>query len=470
MTETELRAQGPGDATAVSDEDIAWTFTELEAEVARLAPGCADGVRAALDSGPRFTAVLLACLRAKGRLATLLPGDVTSREAGHYLGLAPTGRLIVSAERLGQRYREAGAKDTFTFDETPSCAPTADSAHTPSDVAILQFTSGTTGYPKGVLLTEANLRANFAQSGEFLEGFRGQPVFCALPQFHATGLAVTLEHLCFASPVHFANRFDPASHLKRMNEHRCVGLIAGPDYLRLLLQLGLVRPAHLPHLTDIEIGTAAVSSELLRDLRANLPGVRIHIRYGLTEAFGALTRRSIDGGDELPPKGDVGRALPGVELRTVAGELQARAGTCTRQSLDRAGAPLDHLDVEGFLATGDLAELRGAVVQLLGRRSTFIKTHGHRVDPEEVADLLREVPGVGDAAVLGAPDPISGQKVVAFVEPAPGHTLPEPTDLRATCDRGLSPFKRPSRFVALDTMPRTRAGNPDLTALLQLLD
>ena len=470
MTEPALQAQGPGDTIAVSDENVAWTFDELEAKVDRLAPVLADGVRAALDSGPGFTATLLASIRAEGGFVSLLPGDVTSREARRYLELAPTGRLVVSGQRLERRYREAGAQEVVTFDKLLERAPAGDSAKLTTGDTVVQFTSGTTGRPKGVLLSRDNLRGNLVQNDAFLENFRGRPVFCPLPQFHATGLAVTLEHLCFASPVHLANRFDPASHLRRMNEHRCAGLVAGPDYLRLLLRLDLARPQNLPHLTDIEIGTATVSAELLRDLRATLPRVRFHIRYGLTEAFGALSRRTIEPDDEIPATGNVGAALPGVELQSPEGELQARASTCARLGLDRDGSPLDLLDCDDFLATGDLVEFHDGEVQLLGRRTAFIKIHGHRVDPEEVSSLLRETPGVGDAVVVGLSDPNCGQKVIAYLEPALGQILPDSMELRAACDRGLSPLKRPASFVRLDSLPRTRTGKPDLAALLKLLD
>jgi acyl-CoA synthetase (AMP-forming)/AMP-acid ligase II len=376
--------------------------------------------------------------------------------------------LFVTDPRGQGTFGSAGLRHGVRFEDRAHATLPGGGSTLPA--ALVQFTSGSPGEPRGVLLTQANLQANLRQSWEFLEGLADRPVFCPLPQVHATGLAVTLAPLSFGSPVHFANRFDPASHLRRMRESRCAALVTGPDYLRLLLRLALLQPERLPDLTDIEIGTALAPMSLLKDLRAALPKVRLHLRYGLSEAAGALTRLTIDPRQALPGSGEIGVALPGVELRTVAGELQARAGSCATQWISGPSGLRPLLDDLGFLPTGDQAKIDGAgVVRLLGRNANFVKVHGHRVDPVEVEELLREFSSIAAVAVLGIPDPIAGQSIVAFLEPVAGKTPPGAVELSAACDRGLSPFKRPARFVIVPSLPRTSSGKPDLLALRRLL-
>jgi acyl-CoA synthetase (AMP-forming)/AMP-acid ligase II len=458
------------DTIAVSREDVAWTFAELVQRTEALATRLEGEARpltiaAALPGGPEFTALQFACLAAK-RMFAPLPVLATDRERRHMLGLLPSHVVIVLDGNTAARYRDSGAR-TILFDEVEQGKlmvhrrrdPTPTEDPRLAMASLVQLTSGTTGRPVGVLLSEANLVANLEQSGPHLAELRDRSIFCPLPQSQAMGGAVALEHLCSGSPVHFANRFDPASDLRRMRESGCAGLWTGPHFAHLLTRLGVLRQGAVS-LRDITLGTAAVSPELVRDLKRAQPEATIHIRYGVAEASGALTRLSLRPGVELATPGLVGTPIPGVEMKA-KGELLARASSCADFCLVDGGSIRSLLDDEGFLATGDLAERRvDGSIQLVGRRALSLNVHGHRIDPTEIENLLRQVSGIGEAVVLGVPHG-DDERIVACVEPLPGHTSPDEGELRAACETGISTHKRPNRFVLLEHLPRTAAGKPD---------
>lgn len=456
-------------AVAIGREDLFWTFEELvqRAEaVGRSLQTLAHPPRigVALPGGPEFTALQFGCLRA-GALFVSLPDQATVREARHYLDLAAVDLLV--AERPGS-YLAAGAEPVVDFEALCEgrFEVVLDSTREDfgGDSRHLQFTTGTTGRPQGVLLTEANLLANLQQSAAHLES--DCAVFCPSPQFHAMGGAVALESLCHGSAVLFANRFDPAGGLRRMEV--CRRLVASPNFVRMLLRLGVLSAASVPNLDEITLGTAPVSRELVENLRRVFPDALIRLRYGLSEAIGALTVLTLGPGELLVDEGDVGPPVDGVELEVCDGELRARAASVAARVISEEGVR-SLLDADGFLATGDEANLVDGHVHLSGRRSTFLKVHGHRIDPAEIEAVLRELNSVAEVVVLGVPDEIAGQRIVACVERAAGAAVTE-DELWDACRENLSPHKYPTRIAGFEALPRTPAGKPDRAAIRAQLD
>ncbi len=490
----EQAARSSEDRVAISREGLAWTFGELRARADRIADllrglDRRPVVLAALPSGPEFSALQLSCLNAEA-LFVPLPAEARPREAENYLGLLHGDLLVHADPKTAALYEQARERldlpktCTLDFGSLLALPRASDLQHlltAPSanvacqdwegrDPCLVQFTSGSTGRPKGVLLTQDHLRSNLAQSRTYLEAFHQRAVFCPLPQFHAMGGAVGLEHLCFGSPIHYSNRFDPASDLTRMKEQSCEGLLASPNYPRFLLRLGLLKPETLPTLSDFVLGTAPVPPDLIVDLREAFPEARIHIRYGLSEAMGTLLRLSLGPGETLEFPGNIGRPIPGVDLRIREDEILVRAGSCADWILDENGVVQPLLDPNGYLATGDTGQLTAdGQLHLGGRRTSFLKVHGHRIDPGEIEAVLRGVPGIREVLVLGQPEESSGQRIIAAYELYEGAAEPSRMDLQKSCREGLSAYKIPARFVALPTLPRTAAGKPDRQALARML-
>ena len=164
----------------------------------------------------------------------------------------------------------------------------------PEHTALVHFTSGSTGSPKGILISRDNLRAYLAGQRDWLSGFTGSQVFCPVPQFHSYGNTVVLEYLLHGVGVHVANRFMPAADVMRIAEHDCAGILAPPSWFRFLLQLGGLTRERLPTLRWGNLGTAPAGQDLLRDLVACRPDVAWQLRYGLTETH--RPRRAVGAG------------------------------------------------------------------------------------------------------------------------------------------------------------------------------
>ena len=165
---------------------------------------------------------------------------------------------------------------------------------------------------------------------------------------------------------------------------------------------------------------------------------------------------------------------PVSELAVRDGELFVRARSCAAWQMsgssESAGSatraePLQTSD--GWLPTGDHASVDASGrVTLGGRRTTFLKVHGHRIDPLEIESFLRDLPGVGEVVVVGVPDDVAGQRIVACVEPSAGGDVELDVDeLRSVCRKGLSATKLPTRFELVDQIPRTPVGKVDREAV-----
>lgn len=494
------------DRIAVSNEDETITFGGLLREVEALqalfdASPHPPLVLTALPSGPRFTAVDLAALGNRAVIAPV-PPRITEHEASSFLALVAPDLLVVNslaaAVPIVRQLKQATS--ILTLDPTPSAELDERSvgsilswdellegnkirlevrpSELPEGTIQIQFTSGSTDRPKGILISEENLNANQEICQDFISRLAGKDVFCPIPQFHAMGRAVVFEHLMSGSPIHLANRFFPGQDRERLRQHACAAILASPNYAQLLLRFRVLDPEHLPDLSDLVLGTAPVEPQLVEDLCAQLPQVDIHVRYGLSEGFGVLTRLNLRPGDGLDEPGLIGPPLPGVELAPglpapdsgEAKELRVRAGNVGLGQLLGHDEWQPLTDENGYLPTGDLACLHDdGHLQLRGRKSSFLKSNGYRINPFEIEAVLREIPEILEAVVVGVPDPLLGEKVVACTEPVPEEAAPEAASLKAHCEAHLSAYKVPREFHTMSPLPRTRSGKPDRRRITSLL-
>jgi acyl-CoA synthetase (AMP-forming)/AMP-acid ligase II/acyl carrier protein len=481
---------------AIEDDAASVTFAELSRnrsafQQALLEPGTV--LVAALPSGVAFTTVQLACFAA-GAIFVPIPHRSTEREAHAFLDLVDPDILVVNCvtEQAGAiaacpgstlvvtfdpSVPPGGRRSVVTWEQARSCDGRVRPAGSwlPRETRTVQFTSGSTGRPKGILVSNENWLATLRQNAEHLASFEGRPVFCPLPQFHAMGNAVVMEHLLNGSPVHVANEFDPAGHVARLERHRCTAILASPNYFKLMLRLGAISSSRLPDLRSFTIGTAAVDEALVRELRGLFPDVTIYCRYGLSESVGAMARATLRRGGTPFRKGLIGTAVPGVTVR--AGiprvgardpvELAVKSGANAIGQIEAKGEVTALVDPEGFLATGDLVwEAEDGQLVAGGRISSFLKSNGYRINPFEIEDLLRNLPGVQEAVVVGVHDLVAGQRLIACVEASPGCPTPVAAELLAACEAELSPHKVPQGFLVLPSLPRTPAGKPDRTRAL----
>ena len=341
----------------------------------------------------------------------------------------------------------------------------------PEDVALVVYTSGTTGAPKGVPLTHANL---LASAHAVRIAWRWTPqdrLALCLPLFHVHGLGVGLHGtLTTGASAIVIPRFDPATVAEAVRTAGATMFFGVPTMYH--------RLAGSPHLGDLRglrlavSGSAPLPAELHAAVAAG-SGQRVLERYGMTETI-MLVSNPYDG--ERRP-GTVGFALPGVGLRLTPREGDFPAeGKAPRDSgvaeievtgpnvidgyLDRPEANAAAFTVDGWFRTGDLGELDpDGYLRISGRAKELIITGGYNVYPREVEEVLRAHPGVADAAVVGVPSAEWGETVVAFVVPADAVDTAALRDgLDGWCAERLAPYKRPRDWRWIEAVPRNAMG------------
>ena len=458
-------AQKRGDSIAVATNRTAMTFGQLLTCVEELLRYPLEGrtVVSVLPSGPLFTATQLACV-AGGATFVPLSQKSTDTELRHAVGLVMPDILVADpshVDSLRALMNHSPAIASFENGSWSYQEGTAPASWQLDDAAMVQLTSGSTGAPKGVVLTRANLEAGIALAAPFAEGFEGAAVFCPMPQFHAMGNAVALEHLMAGSTVVFGHRLPPGTSRRLAAEYNAELLVASPSYIRLMRKLKLL--GRLQSVRAIELGSAPVDPALLEGIREATPKSSVRIRYGLSEAYGMLACLDVTPADSLPEPGAVGTVLPGIELAPLPphgdsklGELSVRGPNVATRQLGRRGKVERIVDAKGILKTGDLGQSDQGTIHLRGRKSEFIKRGGFRIDPSEIEQTLVSHPNVDEATVVALPDPLSGSKVVAMVQ---GRANRE--DLTKICNRELSSHKVPQEIVLVSQLPRTHSGKPD---------
>ena len=346
--------------------------------------------------------------------------------------------------------------------------PEARSGDPAEDVAALLYTTGTTGDPKAVMLTHANLLFIARNSRELRRLTPEDRVFGLLPLTHVYGMAsVCLGSLMAGTSLHLQARFVPQASVAFIREQAltvCQGVPA--MYAKLLEHLEARGEKRFgpSALRFLYAGGSPLPLALKRSVEAFF-GLVLHNGYGLTEAAPTLTQTRHDA-----PRDDasVGPAIPGVALRLVGadgrdvpegevGELWARGPNVMKGYYRNPAATAEALKGEGWLATGDLGRRDASGAYFIeGRSKELIIRSGFNVFPVEVEAVLNAHPNVTQAAVVGRPSR-GDEEVVAYVELAPGATVGAEA-LLAHCAATLAPYKRPTRFVFMAALPAAANG------------
>ena len=322
------------------------------------------------------------------------------------------------------------------------------------DPALLGYTSGTTGVPKGAVLTHGNLLAG-AESVRI--AWRWEPedrLVLALPLFHMHGLGVGLHGtlLTGASAV-LLNEFSPDAVLDASNAHDASLFFGVPTMYTRLAQSP--RVGELSHLRLCVAGSAPLSADLHLRLE-DAAGVRVLERYGMTETIMLVSNPH----DAERRAGTVGFPLPGVELRLDPdnGEVLVRGPNVFAGYWRRPEATDEAFDDEGWFRTGDLGEFdEHSYLRLRGRAKELVISGGLNVYPREVEDAIRTHSDVDDVAITGTPDEEWGELVTAWIVPASGRA-PKLNDLRSHLDGVCADFKHPRLLHLVEELPRNALG------------
>ncbi len=353
----------------------------------------------------------------------------------------------------------------------------------PDDVASILFTSGTTGAPKGAMLTHRGMLQNATAVGGNLHLGRSDRLCLAVPFHHCFGSVMgTLATVSYGSALVLPARwFDADATLRAVEAERCTVLYGVPTMFIAELEAQSRRPADLSSLRTGIISGAPVAVELAEHVAHELHLPELVVAYGLTEASPVVTQTRI--ADPPPARlGTVGRAIGGAEVRAVdpatgrpvsagtMGELCTRGPMVMRGFFEDPDATAAMIDGDGWLHTGDLAsrDERGNW-QIVGRLKDLIIRGGENISPAEIEAVARRHPDVVDSHVVGVPSEYFGEDVMAFVRARPGSGLDE-AGVRAFLAAHLAPYKVPREVRFVDSFPMTGSGKVQKHRLRELAE
>jgi malonyl-CoA/methylmalonyl-CoA synthetase len=435
------------------------SWGQLERDSARAAArlfgaGLREGERVLVSATSSLALVVahVACLRLG---LVVVPANPAYRaaELARLVGDArPRAAIVDPGERTGQ----LAALDPRLLVTTPELA-LADGPPPPLDgvapeaVALLAYTSGTTGRPKGALLSHGNLHA----TAEALRlAWRWSPddrLVHALPLFHMHGLGVALHGTLQAgASALLLPRFEPEAVLDALEREQATLFFGVPTMLHRLVDQA--RAGALARLRLLVSGSAPLAPELHARIAARTGQVCLE-RYGMTET-GMLVSNPVEG-RRVP--GTVGFPLPGVELRLAeSGEIEVRGPNVFRGYLERPDANAEAFTRDGWFRTGDLGALDAeGRLRIVGRAKELVISGGYNVHPREVEEALLAHPAVREAAVVGTPSPEWGELVTAYVVSERPLELAE---LRAFLAERLAAYKHPRLVHRVTALPRNALG------------
>jgi len=341
---------------------------------------------------------------------------------------------------------------------------------TPDDIAQIQYTSGTTGFPKGAELHHRGLTNNARFWVERIGLRRGEVYVNPMPLFHTAGCGMGVLGATQSLAVHVpVLAFDPALMLELFEAERAAMFGGVPTMMIAMLGHPDFERRDLSSIRVAVSGGSPVPADLVRQVEERL-GVRFSIVFGTTECSPLITVVRLDASAEDRAE-TLGTPLPQTEIQIAdiatgapvpvgqTGELRARGYLVMRGYHDAPEATAAAIDADGWYHTGDLASLDGrGYLRIEGRIKDMIIRGGENVYPREIEDVLFAHPAVAEAAVVGVPDQTWGEVVAAFIRPVPGQPAPAPEELRAWCRERLAPYKRPQHWVFTDAFPMTPSG------------
>jgi long-chain acyl-CoA synthetase len=436
-------------------EELQHQFDDHGAEVAIVWDKVVPTLQTVAETAPLRTLVAVDLTRAlpmRQRLMLALPVAKARETRAAMTGPAPGAlqwhRLLRATRRLPADHPK----------------PRAD------DLALLQYTGGTTGTPKGAMLSHRNLRSNAAQGRAWMPGLRdGQEVvYAVLPLFHAYGLTLCLTFtMSIGAVLVLFPRFDVDQVLEASRRRPATFLPAVPPVYQALADAATVRGVDLGTIRYAISGAMSLPPATVEQWESVTGGLLVE-GYGMTETS-PVTVGNPAGGTRRP--GSVGVPFPSTDIRVVdthdpshdvelgePGELLVRGPQVFSGYWNRPEDTAATLLAGGWIRTGDVVVMdHDGFVTVVDRIKELIITGGFNVYPSEVEDALRSVPGVADAAAVGLPNETGGETVVAAVVPE-GYAELDPEVVRESVREHLAGYKVPRQVFVLDELPRSLIG------------
>ncbi len=487
------------DRIAMRSDGRTWTYRELYDESARVAQALlADGVQpgqrvAVLDlNAPEYFTFFFGAVMT-GAVTVAVNWRLAPPEMEYILNDAQVRVLLVgpdfvdhpskmkleTVERVVVRGAEASAGNVTYRDWIAANDPVDPQIPCdPADTCYQLYTSGTTGRPKGVELTHANLLASMRAGGEAWGVNQDTVNLVAMPFFHIAGSGWGIAGMCYGAESVLVSKLDPMVVLKLIEEHRVTSALFVPVVLQILTSVPGVEDMDLSSLSTIAYGASPISEDTLKR-SMEVFGCGFVQVYGLTETSGAISLMLPEDHDPGGPRAHLlrsaGRPSGDVELRIVdpetmkevedgvVGEILCR----TRQNMkgywldpEATGRAFPEGRDEsglGWLRTGDAGYLEDGYLYIQDRVKDMIVSGGENVYPAEVENVLMSHPAVADVAVIGVPSEKWGETVKALIVPAPDEEASDEA-LIAYCRERIAPYKCPTSVDRVESLPRNPSG------------
>jgi long-chain acyl-CoA synthetase len=466
-------------ALIAASSGVAIDYRALDAEVDRIAAGlqglglhAGDRVAIALPNSVGFVAAYLGILRAGGVMVPLnimlMPNEVKQilEDAGVRFAFS-AAPYSASLDKAGATGLEKVIAIDRLGDDFPAGASPEQVQATEDTLAVLAYTSGTTGAPKGVMLTHGNLLANLEQQMAIPQDTvkEDDVLFFTLPMFHIFGLNVPLGLLILngAQGV-VVERFEPVEALEFIGRYKPTVLFGAPPMFTAWIDTPGADQYDLSSVRLAVSGAAPLPVEALNSFKS-IFGVEIYEGYGLTETAPTLTTNRMAA---EPRPGSVGMPLPGVELRIHdeegnvvligdPGEIQVRGPNVFKGYWNQEQETAEAF-VDGWFKTGDIGMWdEDGYLYLVDRKRDLIIVSGFNVFPSEVEAALVENPKIAEAAVVGEKHPYTGEAVKAYVVLQEGSSASSEELLDEIATR-LARFKCPNSIEIVDSLPHLLTG------------
>ena len=483
-----LLAGKPPDRVALRLLDGDFTYGDLSDASSEFASrlvnnGAAQGDRVIMLSGNSFhwVAAYLGILRA-GMVCVPLPGTLSAQDLA-YMVVHTEARLAFVQNQIAMKhaptlaqfgvtmFRESENRASCYFEGTVSVKPQSPTVFpevASSDLAALMFTSGSTGTPRGVMVSHRNIMANTNSIIEALSLQENDRMMVVLPFHYCFGTSLLHTYLRVGAMLVIDPRFMyPEVVVQQIQETECTSFAGVPSHYQILLRNSSLTKRSFPRLHSLLQPGVHLAVSLLQELQRTLPQTRIFVMYGQTEATARLSC--------LPPEalasklGSIGKAIPGVTLHVITesgcdaapgeiGEIVAEGDNITR-GYWRAPEETANTFRDGRLYTGDLAKVdEDGFLYVVDRAKEFIKCGGIRTSCRQIEDSLLEYADLLEVAVVGVPDDVLGEAVRAFVVPRSSERDRFEERLRQFCKAKLARSFYPRDVVVVNTLPKNSSG------------
>ncbi|MDA0679258.1 MAG: malonyl-CoA synthase [Proteobacteria bacterium] len=464
-----------GEGRSISYEEADQNAAKYAQFLSDLGAEPGDRISVQVEKSPDCLFLYLGCLRAGLVFHPLNPG-YRKGELDYFLHNAEPTFVVCDPTNLdviSPIARSAGARHAFTLDATGRGTLYDGACNTdpgfdtiprePNDLAALLYSSGTTGVPKGIMLTHANLLRN-TEALVAAWGFtQNDRLLHALPIFHVHGLFVAIGcALMSGASMRWLQSYDARQVIRFLPE--CTVFMGVPTYYTRLLSDPSFTDEVTANIRLFVSGSAPLLQETFDEFESRT-GHRILERYGMTET-NMNTSNPLDG---LRKAGTVGPPLPDVDVRIVddngvqicsgeIGNIQVRGPNVFIGYWKMPEKTAEDFTEDGFFNTGDKGQIdNDGYVTIVGRAKDLVITGGLNVYPKEIEQFIDGIDGVKESAIIGVPHADFGEGVVAVVVPAAGHQLVE-QDIVGACKNDLASFKVPKGVVIVDELPRNAMG------------